>query len=367
MIRKVFPDIHGGNVWKTLREKDVKTGKIIDFSASINPLGFPSGVKNRICDCIKKLVHYPDPDYFSLRREIAQYLKTRPEEILAGNGSIELINLIIKRINPSKILIPVPSFMEYERAALINGSKTSFLYMKKEDDFRFDKKQLLSRLKDINMLFLCNPGSPTGHTIEKSELSEIAVECDKKGIWLIVDEAFIEFAEDTGMLTLVKEATKKKRLIVIRSVTKFFGMPGIRLGYLVAERGVVESLKNIQEPWNVNIIASLLGKECFRDKEFILKSRRYLKREKEYLSKELKKLKEVCFYPSDANFFLVRIDLKKNDSHTLALKMKKKGILIRDCTRMRGLDKRYFRFAVKKRSENKEFLRVLKEVLNESI
>ena len=351
-ILKELP--HGGNIYKVAKICKKVPFEIIDLSASTNPLITSREVLKKIQKVFKEisifLNKYPDPECTQLKKIIAEKYKISEETILCGNGSTELIYLSTRALSPDRVLIVEPTFIEYERATRISGVK------KISRIFDLKKEKILKKLKTalkkekIQAVFLCNPNNPTGWVIEKNKILEIVE--DYPDITFLIDEAFIEFCEKESLL---REATFYPNLIVFRSFTKFFGLAGLRLGYLVSNEKLIERLKNYKEPWSVNMFAQTLGIFLLTDKDFIKKSLQFFKKEKQYVETALQKIK-VKFFPSVANFYLLYLpkglDLTKY--------LLKSGILVRNCYNFYGLNENYIRVSLKKRKENQKFLRVLK-------
>lgn len=340
--------LHGGNVY----EAEEKCGRrLIDFSANINPLGLPPRVKKAIIKNFDSILHYPNPNPRAITRKIAERWGISESNILLGNGSIEFIYLAVFALRPKSVLVPVPTFSEYERAARSIGSKIRFLALRECEDFKLNLPPAIRE----DVLFLCNPNNPTGNLIvEDSEaLARL------RARMLLVDEAFMDFDADERRHTLVREAVRNKRIIVLRTFTKFFAIPGLRAGYLVAHRDIIDRLKRHQAPWNMNSLAQAAAELALGDKDYVKKTYRLIEREREFLFNELLKIDKLKPYPSAANFILVKIEDKNLPSLLLAKKLAHKGVLVRDCSNFRGLTDRFIRIAVRNRSENVRLLKAL--------
>ncbi len=362
--------IHGGNVEEITRRYGLREEEIIDFSANINPLGPSSRVIKALKENLSKIACYPDPETIKLREELSKYLKVNAENIVAGNGAVELIYLISRTLRPKKALIVVPTFSEYEFALKNVGCKIEFFPLKSRDDFKLDVGKLLEKLKKTDLLFLCNPNNPTGQLISKADMLKIIDIARRKGVFVVVDEVFMDFVEDEKKETLIQEATKRNNLFVIRSLTKFFALPGIRIGYGIGNKKLLETLKIHQEYWSVNILAQVAGIAALKGKEYIKKTKRLIPKERKFLYRRLSKIKGLKPYPSAANFILCRLPSKirkpfanaqepcfihsvhKMDSKNLQKKLIQKNILIRDCSSFRSLNDRYIRVAVRTHQEN---------------
>lgn len=356
-------DIHGGNIRAMARKYGFRPEEMIDFSASINPLGLHANIKDVILRNIDSIIHYPDPDYQELNDVLAGSLRISPENILVGNGSIEFIYLIPRTLKPGKVLIPAPAFSEYEKGVVLGGAAPEFIYGKEDEFFSISARQIIQSVKDVDMVFLSNPNNPTGLVLEKDILLEIIESCDRHGVWVVIDEAFIEFLSDCDELTMIHEAVRKKRVMVLRSFTKSFSIPGLRLGYLIGHKDTVSILKDGREPWRINSLACAAGCEASGDFMYMKGVREIIEVERNFLFSELGKMMCIKLFPSRANFILGALYNANMDAETLSDKLAMRGILIRDLTNVRGLDSRFFRFAVKRRNENEMLIAALGDIL----
>lgn len=341
---------HGGDIYK-IKRRDGK--EVIDFSANINPLGLPLKVKKTIKENIDRVLHYPDPEFYDVTQKIAQYWGIEKDCILLGNGSVELIYLITHAFKPKIATIPIPTFSEYERAARI--SKARVRYVKLNRDFELT----LSKIKDSDIIFLCNPNNPTGNLILEGsdELHKLS------GKIIVVDEAFMDFLPDEKDYTLIWKAPKNKRIIVIRTFTKFFAIPGLRVGYIVAHPETVKILKKYQPPWSVNALAQLSAETVLADSRYIENTRSFIEKERKFLMEEILRIDGLLPHPSVTNFILIKIVDKGITSSQLRERLIQKGILIRNCSNFRGLNRGFIRIAVRCREENVKLIDCLKEIL----
>lgn len=342
-----FLALHGGDVF---RYKDV-----IDFSANINPLGIPTNIKRALCRNIDRILHYPDITSYSITQRIAEYWGIDSENILLGNGSASLIYLLAFYYKPKNVAIPCPTFSEYELGVRNIGSKIHFLKLKEEDGFEFKE----GSFGKPDILFLCNPNNPTGNLIFK----------DASGLYgfanrLIVDECFMDFLPNQKDYTLIWRAIKDERIIVLRSLTKFFSLPGLRIGYLIGHKEIVSKIRKYQPPWSINTLAQIAGELILNDKEYIEKTHRLIEKERKFLFRQLKIIKGLKPYPSVCNFLLIKIETQSITSKSLKEALIKKGILIRNCSNFRGLSDRYIRVAIRTRHENQKLLIALRDVIN---
>ena len=297
---------HGGNV----QEIERKTGKkMTDFSASINPLGLPCSVKkNLFQDWGERVLRYPDTEGRELKKRISRYWGVSPDNILLGNGSTELIYLTCFAFKPKRVFIPVPSFSEYERASKTVGSRISFLKLSEENGFVLE-----GGFPSEGALFLCNPNNPTGNLVLESSPSprcgggKVGGKLNRfKGL-TIIDEAFMDFLPDEKRLTLIYEAVENKKIIVLRTFTKIFALPGMRIGYLVACKENIDFLEQYRVPWNTNVFAQAAASLVLDDEEYIQKTRTFIKKEREFLMEAIASIKGLRPFPSVVNFILVKI------------------------------------------------------------
>ncbi len=343
---------HGGNIYEC--ERKYKR-KVIDFSANINPLGLPRQVRQTIADNLAKTLHYPDVRA-GITAKIADFWGVDEKNVLLGNGSAQLIYLIVSAFRPASALIPVPTFSEYERAARNAGSRIIFLKLREKEDFKLKT----CGLDKADIFFLCNPNNPTGNLLlpQRSQLKQIT----GSGL-LVADEAFMDFLPDQRDYTLVAQAVQSRKIIVLRTFTKFFALPGLRIGYLIAHHQVVDKLKQHQPPWSINVLAQSAAEAILGQRDYSERTYRVIARERRFLFEQLKRIPGLSPYPSVTNFLLVRLAGPDMSAEYLQAMLVKRGILIRDCGNFRNLDKRYFRIAVRSRQENLKLIKELRFVL----
>ena len=360
-------DFHGGNIYKIYREKGMK--EILDYSSNINPYGLPKKFERAVIENLSVLEKYPDPDYVELREEIAKTNKVELKNIIVGNGATEIIFLYMKVLKAKKILIVSPTFGEYERAmkATLDDIQVDYFKLEEADSFIPNIKKIKAELdKKYDLLVICNPNNPTGQFLSIKELEKILEKCTEVGTKLFVDEAFVEFVEDWGEKSIIKTGKNKKNLFVLRAFTKFFAIPGLRLGYGICfDDKFITKMFEKKEPWSVNNIAELAGKILLQDREYIEKTNNWIKIEKKYMYENLKEIEGLKTYKTEINFILVKIKneyLYKVNAQILREKMLEKEILIRDASNFVYLNDNYFRLAVKDRKNNVRVLEALKEI-----
>ncbi|HTG00405.1 MAG TPA: threonine-phosphate decarboxylase CobD [Nitrospirota bacterium] len=350
--------VHGENPYTAAKRYGLRIGSFIDFSSNVNPLGPPSSALRAAKRSLPLTGRYPDPEMTDLRRAIARYYGIKPGHVICGCGSNDLIHLIPRIFRPKKTVVPVPTFTEYAVAAAGAGSEVVSTLLQEHDGFRVDPVEMSFAFHGADMAFLCNPNNPTGQLIPRQEMLEIMKFACQQRLTLVVDEAFMDFSDAES---IVKEVVQVSRIICIRAFTKFFGMPGLRVGYAVSDEETVSFLRERQEPWPVNIPAEYAAIAAMDDWGYIRKTRRMVEKERERLLSALRLLPGVETLPSAANFILVKIEGR--DTHELRDKLGYRGMLVRDCSSFEGLDSRYIRIAVRTKRENVRLIKTLRELL----
>lgn len=347
---------HGGNILEIKRKYNIE-GEIIDFSANINPLGMSNKVKSGMMEAISFVEHYPDITYFDLKNNIKLYENVDIENILLGNGAAEVIFNISRGLKPKKALLLAPTFSEYEES--LKSVDCAIEYYKMDEEFIIKEDFLESLNENIDITFICNPNNPTGALTKRDFLIKVLDKGKDCNITVVVDESFLDFLENKDEYSVINLTKDYENLIVVKSLTKFFAFPGIRLGYgITMNKEYLEKIQKVSISWNVNTIASKAGEIALKEEGYIRATIEYFKEEKEFLLKYLEEFKDIKIFEGHANFifFKAREDLKE--------KLLEKGILIRSCENYIGLSKGYFRIAVRKREENISLLEALNKIYN---
>ncbi|MEO5956791.1 MAG: threonine-phosphate decarboxylase CobD [Nitrospiraceae bacterium] len=351
--------IHGGNVYKVAREQRILVGRILDFSASINPLGPHATGLRAIRAALKQIVHYPDPDCWQLTQELAQQCAVDPDMILVGNGSTELIHLLPRALTITSALVMGPTFEEYARALTEGGSSVQYVHATYAEQFRPPMNEALRQLSGkrsrFDAVFLCNPNNPTGQVMNRLAVRELAEAVDRQQGWLIVDEAFIDYCPAQSVMPMLREYP---RMMVLRSLTKFYAMPGLRIGYLVGASKVVERMKDCQPPWSVNSLAQEVSLAVLRDHAYATTSRSFMKGERSRLMRGLRALSGLSLYPSAANFVLIELPVSTCAAE-VTVRLAAERLLVRDCSTMPGLTSQMIRVSVKTEKDNRRLLAAL--------
>ncbi len=357
---------HGGNIAAMLQQYGLSEKHIIDFSANINPLGLPKKIINLIFRNIDAVKNYPQPQSERLKEIIARTYKLKPDNLLVGNGSIELIYLISRALKLRKVAVIAPDFSEYETASKMHGAEVDFFFVKENEGFKIDILKLKKFIKKSDAFFLSNPNNPTGRILQKQEMLLLMDICRLNKTLLIVDEAFMEFVDDATRFSLMHKSVSNEYLLVLRSATKFFALAGLRLGYLIGQAKLIKKIAVFEYPWNVNCLAQLAGGALIQDSQYARKSRHFVLKEKDRLLKQLQKIPGIKTYPAAANFIFCKLETKKiKTAEKLYEALAKKRIFIRDCANFRGLNNQFFRIAVRARKENIQLIEGMNLILNQ--
>lgn len=349
---------HGANVDNMAKQFGKNENDIIDFSSNINP-HIISDLGKYVLEGLEKSRSYPDINYTNLRNNISDYIKVDSELIIPGNGATEIIYLLMKSIK-KRLAILNPTFSEYGRGAKLNNLEVLDFHLKEENNFSIDLDEIQKNMDKFDSLFVCNPNNPNGKVKDLNELLDLMVENDKL---LIIDETFMEFVGEEEKYSLINRIEQTPNLFILKAVTKFFGMPGLRLGYgVTSNKQIIKNIYEYKEPWTINSFAENLSNYLFKDKEYIKSSKDYYINERKFMLEELGKISRLKVYDTDTNFVLIK--LKDGEANSLKLELfEKYNILIRDASNFIGLDKSYIRVAIKSHNDNKVLIESLRKIL----
>ncbi len=345
---------HGGIY--SVRSNSVK----IDFSSNVNPLGMPKAVLRTIQKDMYSLSStYPDPECKELKKCLSDYLKIHPDCINIGNGATELIHTFAKIFGTNKVIIPCPTFCEYELASRRVGAKIIPVPLRK---MRLDTEQLIESAKGSDAIFLCNPNNPTG-LLFRDSVKKIIDRVDSS-TKILLDECFIELVNESDRHTMIKNINEFENLVILRSLTKSFGLAGLRLGYSVSCPKLAKKLSDCRISWNVNGIAQRAGIAALKNPKHLTSAQAIIKKERQYIYLNIRK-RTRNFSPlkSDTNYFLIRI-LKNQSSTEVRDRLLAKGLLVRDCSTFNGMGSKYIRVSIKSHKENLIFMDALEGIDN---
>lgn len=333
----------------------------VDFSSNVNPLGISKTVLKTIQENMYSLsCSYPDPECNELKQSLSDYLKIHPDCINIGNGATELIHTFARIFAANRVVVPSPTFCEYELACRRVGAKIVAVPLKK---MRLDPDQLIEKAKGCDALFLCNPNNPTG-LLYRTSLKKIINHLDSS-TKILVDESFIEFVNESDRHTMIKYINEFDNLVILRSLTKSFGLAGLRLGYSVSCLKLAKKLSKYRISWNVNGIAQRAGITALENPQHLTSARAIIEKEREFLHIGIKK-RTQNFSPlkSDANYFLIRLSKNKSSTEVRDLLLVNDGILVRDCSTFIGMGSKYIRVAIKTHKENLILMNALEAIDN---
>ncbi|MFC5703033.1 threonine-phosphate decarboxylase CobD [Cohnella faecalis] len=346
---------HGGDLATATEAYGLPQESWLDYSSNMNPWGPPEIVGELMKEHWRDVAKYPDPAVRRLRAKLSETYRIPAESILVGNGAAELIDLVVRVFKPEETVLARPSFSEYEEAVLKAGGRTRSVLLREERMFELANAREFAS----GAVFLGHPNNPTGRLIPAHVLDELR----EAGSRMIIDEAFMDFVPDEEELSYIRRASESEQIQVIRSMTKFYAIPGIRLGFMVAHPDLIRRLAEAQTAWSVNFLAQLVGEAVLDERAYAERTKTWLLEERPWLSGELRSLGLVV-YPSDVNFLLVSLaGLEGWNVGRLQRAMAGRGILIRDASLFEGLNDSYFRIAIRLRPDNERLIKELKECL----
>ncbi|MDE1861385.1 MAG: threonine-phosphate decarboxylase [Thaumarchaeota archaeon] len=344
--------VHGG-----IQSSGRKTGPAtIDFSSNVNPLGCPPAARNILKKSTGLISQYPDSNSALLRKSLAKYTGVQVGRITVGNGATEIIyNFCRAFLEGRKVLMPVPTFGEYEAASRLYGARMSYF---KTMDLNKDIDGFLDEMQKNQCVFVCNPNNPTGALTRKKNLGRILDVARRNSALVFIDECFIELASNPGE-SVVPALGSYDNLFVLRSMTKSFGLAGLRVGYGLGSEKMITVLNTIKIPWNLGGVAQNVATKTLPGRSYLGRTRSLIEREREFLKNSISKIRGFQCYDSDANFMLVRSKVR---SGLVQRRLLERGILVRDCSSFRGLDDSFIRIAVRTRRENRRLVEALGKI-----
>lgn len=348
---------HGGNLNRLVKASGRRREDIIDFSANINPLGPPEWMRPVISSCVSSLVHYPDPDCTELTAAAVERYGVSADELIFGNGSTEIIRCLPRIAGVKRSVIPVPAYSDYALASELAGLSVEKLPMTEDQGFALDLTRLESVLKGDEMVFIGQPNNPTGLLVDTSQLRELAIR--NPDTIFVVDEAFADFVNGFNSITV----DRPSNVAVLCSLTKFYAIPGLRLGCAIADRVLAERVRDIMPTWSVNTLAQAVGMAALRDNGYSAQTREFVNTQRNLLLDDLRGIAGIAVYEGSANFLMIKLNRAGINASELAKRLLPEGIAIRVCDNFDGLDGRFFRVAVRTEDENTRLVRALKSAM----
>lgn len=334
---------HGGD-WRAFLEKHGRMP--MDFSASVSPLGMPKGAEAAAAEALRESGRYPDPACRALRERIAERYGLRSGEILCGNGASDLIDRLALAQTPRRALVTAPTYGEYRLALERVGCAVSAYRLSEANGFRLDEAFLESISPTLDIVILCEPNNPTGLATERALLERIADRCREVNALLVLDESFIEFLDEPDARSLL-DRLEGGRLLILRAFTKFYGMPGLRLGWCAcADRELLARMRDAGQPWAVSAPAQAAGRAALDDAAYASELRRLIRTERPRLAGALEKL-GCRVIGGEANYLLFY-----DPAPSLTEKLAERGVLLRSCADFEGLGPGWYRTAIRSKNDN---------------
>ncbi|MEA4834383.1 MAG: threonine-phosphate decarboxylase CobD [Anaeromusa sp.] len=351
---------HGGNIYAAAGELGLSPEAVLDFSANINPLGLPPGLKEHLTSLLDGIVHYPEPEAAQLRAALAASHGCAAENLIVGNGAAELLYLLCYARKPKRVLVTAPTFSEYEKAARAAGADISYLPLVAADGFALPWDSLQAALAAADIFFLCNPNNPTGTLLKREDVLRLAAEAAKEQCFLLVDESFQDFLPAQEQYSILADLPQLGvSAAVLRSLTKFYAIPGLRLGFMAGDTALLQELTAKKDTWNVNLLAQQAGLWALRCKDYQQESRSYVAKAKQELHAALAALPGVHAYEPAVNYILLDMQQTGLNSGQWRECLKRRGILVRDCANYVGLGDSHIRVAVRRQDENERLVAAL--------
>lgn len=333
---------------------------VVDYSVNINPLGLSPDIRQAIISSIDEIDKYPEIKGTTTRNAIAEYLHIDCNKIIMGNGASELIYLYARAIKPKKVLIIEPTFNEYRRAFQLVGSDIYDYVLDSNNDFIFNVDEFATMMNRVNpdVVVLCNPNNPTGKLIDEKELLDIIEIIRNNNSFIFIDESFIEFSDRKSIIY----KSDYDNILSLRSMTKYYAIPGIRIGYAVSNDKVINKMEEYKEPWTMNTFALNIVPKIIHDIEFHHKISKWITTERDYMYSQLSKIKNITVYKSYSNFFLCKSNYFSGNM--LNLQLLEKNMYIRVCDNFQSLNDKFIRIAIKKHEDNEKLINVLKNIID---
>ena len=352
--------MHGGDIY----DKDIR----LDFSVNINPLGMPESVLQAAMRGVAHSTQYPDVRNSRLRALFSERWEVPEESLFFGNGAAELLMTVLQSDPTDRVILPIPSFQEYERATVSIGSEISWILLSEEKKYVLGEEELQQILKEAEdaknkgqsvAVLLGNPNNPTGQCVPREILQQLSEAAEEKKFRLMIDESFLPFVPDEETRTMRKTAAGSDQVVVLRSMTKIYGMPGLRAGVLVSgNRTLLENMEKKTQPWRLSLPAQLAMEAAIQEPDWIEKTIRLMEDERTFLTEGLSRGLTRKILAGDAPFLLVEPtvpDLKE--------RLLREGILIRDCQNFRGMGSGYVRLGIRTREENETLLNTWRNIV----
>lgn len=352
--------VHGGQAWKLTC--------VEDYSQNLNPLGPPEGLADEIAKAYGCLGHYPDVECTRAREAIAAYYGLGKENVVMGAGSSEIIrNFPMTFLEPGdRVLMFSPTFAEYARQCGIMGVRADVVELLPSNDFRIDRNALTDALdtRQHKALWLCNPNNPTGRMEKRADLLDIVRECEEIGTMVFLDETLLSLCKDAESTSLIPFVDDFSNLVIAKSFTKSFAIPGLRIGYALTNPAIAREMQKVSLPWNLGAIeqhaaAYLISLRA----NYVSEAAITLRKESEIMQSQLDSVMFPVGPVSDSFFYFVPVSQFGITGEDMQRQMLKNGIMVRDCASFGPQFKDYVRYCVKGREQNATFLAAAEKVM----
>jgi len=349
---------HGGNVYALARKIGCSPLAITDMSSNVNPIGPPPGLLEYLSDNLNSATRLPEVDGGSIIDAFSKNYCVAPENILVANGTTQFIYTIPLGISSRKVLIVGPTYADYKDACIMHNVEYEYLITDESKEFALDMEQISRKIKGFDTVFICNPNNPTGTMIPADKLRSLVR--SHPDVIFVIDESYLPFVvngENESMALSMGE-----NVILLNSMSKIFKIPGLRIGFLISSKPVIQRLRRYALPWSVNSLAALSVKYVMEHSvlidDFIGKTQIFLEREKRLFCEAVEEKTEIKLFPGKASFLLARLPGELT-SDMVCNYLAEKKILIRDCTNFTGLSDKFIRVSLKTEKSNNLLARLL--------
>lgn len=363
------PEFHGSDLEKIAEYYHLNKDDIVLFGANVNPLGISKTVKAELAEHLDIISSYPDRNYTSLKKTIGSYCNADPHHIVVGNGSTELISLLISQRAPKKALVLGPTYSEYARELSLVGGTMEYYNLKESLDFALDISDFQKALTDdIDLVIICNPNNPTSSAISRDGMEQIIRSCKEHDIFVMIDETYVEFAPEGTQISSVPLVPQYDNFMVIRGVSKFFAAPGLRFGYgITSNEEFLQALLTHQNPWSLNTLGAYAGERMLKDQNYIYKTYHLIDSERTRLCKVLEDIEAqkpgtLKIYKPYANFILIRILKEGLTSFDVFEAAIHNNMMIRDCSSFESLEGEYVRFCIMMPEDNDRLMEIFQNL-----
>lgn len=346
--------MHGGTILAYAQQANLPLNDLVDCSANINPLGPPASVWQAIAQALPAIVHYPDASHRAVTEVIARRFGVDEASILCGNGAMEALELVMRQVRPTRVVILQPAFGEYEAIARRSGYEVVSVPLHYSGDgYQLPWSVLHQTLRSGDLLIINNPHNPTGRVWPKETVHDPVRALCQQGVTVLLDESFVEFVTTDEYVSAMGEVSRLRHLYVVRSATKIFAIPGLRFGFVVGHPEAIQRAAQDRDGWSVNTLAQAAAIAAYQDVAFLQQTRDWLRAEHKYIAATWGSDGRLFVEPMGVNFFLVRFS-DGAAAVRVSAALQQEGIFLRDCSSFSGLDGRFRRIAIKTRAQNEK-------------